>query len=638
MVDFPHICDTVDLTHMLETMVEKIYTGMLVINRERLLVGMNPWLLNRLKTKPETILGKNIYELFPELTERRINHSIDMVFDTGITHVCSYKLHQYVLKIPSEDSNGQFEWMPQTIFLVPVSKDGKVDALVGIIYDVTDRVLAEQNMRQELNKLENLHFIDQTLSALNIQERLNEALDQVKSLFNAESVNLFLSEGGELFRPWFNPVGVGDSQQIDFVKHVRTNNQPLILNDVLKQTVYQTKPIKYQSEMAVPLVIKNQVIGVVQVCAEQKENFVSDDLTLLMVVASRLAQSIHNAGLHEQERQQRLLAQALTEITLSIASELEVEIVLDRILDAIQTVVPYDSASLFLEENGKIQVQRHRGYDHFGAMEAIDMDIWDLSKMPLVREMMSQNRPVSVLDVNNEPRWFASKSAAHVRSWVGVPINIRGTLMGFISLDKTEPNFYTLERIAPLESFAASAGIAIQNAKLYARQVSLANLDGLTGLPNRRSFDKRLAEEMQRTVCLKHPTSLVIFDVDHFKQFNDTYGHLVGDDVLKQIAKILNQNLRMMDIPARFGGEEFAIILPHTNLDDAYLVAERLRKIIESQQLFVELNLTITISLGVATAPEHGITPNQLTQAADEALYQAKNNGRNQTKKAILTS
>ncbi len=636
MIEFPHIKNFVEIDHPLTAIVDKIHAGIFVFNPERKLIAINDWLLSRLKTEPSKILGEDIFEIFPELILKKVDHAVNLVMQSKIPITLSNKFHQFFIRIPPDDAYSNFEFMQQYLILYPMIKDQKIESIFGLIYDVTDRVLSEKNLRQELLKMELLHEIDQSLSSLNLEVCVQKSNEKVRRLFNADRVNLLLCQAGEL-RPFFpctEVQGIDPAPQLEFVRYVSKIKQAAILDDPLKDSLYKNETLYYQSEMGVPLLIKDQVVGVIQVCAQEKNHFVPENLTIIKLLASRVAQTIYNTRLHTQEHEQRLLAEALTQITMSIASELEINVVLNLILDAIVSVVPYDSASIFLEEDGKIQVQCHRGYDQFDPEEKISQEIWDLSQMPLVRELLRQKNPIAVMDVDQEPRWFRSQSAQHVRSWCGIPIYMRGNLLGFISLDKSDPGFYTEERIAPLTSFAASAGIAIQNARLYARQVSLANLDGLTGLPNRRSFDKHLAEEMQRAIRLGDPVSLIILDVDHFKQFNDTYGHLVGDDVLKQLAKTLNHNLRMMDTAARFGGEEFAIILPHTPLEDAYQVAERLRKLVESQQLLPELNLAITISLGVASAPESGITPKQLIQSADEVLFEAKNNGRNRTKKA----
>lgn len=163
----------------------------------------------------------------------------------------------------------------------------------------------------------------------------------------------------------------------------------------------------------------------------------------------------------------------------------------------------------------------------------------------------------------------------------------------------------------------------------------LSAQDGLTGIPNRRSFDERLATEWNRAIREQEPLSLIMLDIDYFKAYNDHYGHVAGDICLRQVAKTIKDALpREMDEASRYGGEEFAIILPNTCNKGAEHVADRLMKAFE--ELCVEheaspSNQHLTISLGLFThIPKHGQAPSLLVENADRALYKAKNNGRNQ--------
>jgi diguanylate cyclase (GGDEF)-like protein len=155
----------------------------------------------------------------------------------------------------------------------------------------------------------------------------------------------------------------------------------------------------------------------------------------------------------------------------------------------------------------------------------------------------------------------------------------------------------------------------------------LSEEDGLTKLSNRRAFDKRMDEEWQRAHRYKIPLSLVILDVDHFKSYNDTFGHPAGDVILRQMANALAQTARLSDTVARYGGEEFALILPHTDATEAMIAGNRLRALILRSEW---PHRAITASIGVATLTPEMDTPGLLVDAADHALYFAKEHGRNQ--------
>ncbi|MFQ3610776.1 MAG: diguanylate cyclase [Fimbriimonadales bacterium] len=155
---------------------------------------------------------------------------------------------------------------------------------------------------------------------------------------------------------------------------------------------------------------------------------------------------------------------------------------------------------------------------------------------------------------------------------------------------------------------------------------NLAITDGLTGLRNRRAFEEHLIQEVSEAKRFKTPIALLMIDVDHFKQFNDTFGHALGDEVLRAVASILAREARQSDIVARYGGEEFAVIMPHTDLTSAMLAAERFRRTVEAHEGFPR---SITISVGVAQYLDEMSSHEDLVKLADQALYRAKGLGRN---------
>src|SRR5581483_5546034 len=179
-----------------------------------------------------------------------------------------------------------------------------------------------------------------------------------------------------------------------------------------------------------------------------------------------------------------------------------------------------------------------------------------------------------------------------------------------------------------LESVADICASSIQNAHYVQRVKQLAYLDGLTGIFNRRYFELRIVEEFER--ARRHGTgfSVLMADIDDFKKLNDDFGHLLGDEVLRQVSSLFHQQLRKIDVVCRYGGEEFAILLSQTNEQQAMAVAEKLRRMMADWN-FPGVPRAVTISAGVAVFPEHGKTRNDIMQSADSALYAAKQGGRN---------
>jgi len=204
-------------------------------------------------------------------------------------------------------------------------------------------------------------------------------------------------------------------------------------------------------------------------------------------------------------------------------------------------------------------------------------------------------------------------------------------LIGLITLhNKRKSRHFLDEEKRLFSTFATYSVQAIENTMLYKSTEYLSITDGLTGLYNHRHFQEQLEVEVKRGQRYDLNLSLIMIDLDHFKEFNDSYGHLEGDTLLRKIAQILKSSLRETDFVARYGGEEFAVILPETNKEGASIAAERVRRAL-SEQTFGEVGAKMTVSLGVASYPDDACLRAALIRKADEALYRAKREGRNRT-------
>ena len=184
-------------------------------------------------------------------------------------------------------------------------------------------------------------------------------------------------------------------------------------------------------------------------------------------------------------------------------------------------------------------------------------------------------------------------------------------------------------------SLAAQAVVALDNARLHRIVEEQALIDGLTGLANRRHAEASLETELQRAGRFGGPLAFVLCDLDSFKNVNDRFGHLAGDDVLRELAGVLRETVRAVDVAARWGGEEFALILPATDAAGGAQLAERAREALEARTILTQegVPVRVTASFGVAAFPEHG-SGEDLIAAADSALYEAKNGGKNRVETA----
>jgi len=220
-----------------------------------------------------------------------------------------------------------------------------------------------------------------------------------------------------------------------------------------------------------------------------------------------------------------------------------------------------------------------------------------------------------------------------------LPLVRQNMLIGSLNLgSRNENRFHSQIGTLFLEHLAAVVSACIENTRLQ-EHIKLVGLrDPLTGINNRRFFDQRLKEEASRATRYDRPLSCLFLDIDYFKRINDQYGHQAGDTVLKQISTLLDDRLRQTDVLARFGGEEFVILLPDTPQDDAALIAEQIRERIARARFAIPsgktLNVTLSIGLAVLHPQNHINDAKQLLSAADQAVYAAKLSGRNRVKQA----
>lgn len=253
----------------------------------------------------------------------------------------------------------------------------------------------------------------------------------------------------------------------------------------------------------------------------------------------------------------------------------------------------------------------------------------------LVTRSLRHRQLVNIPDLSREPiEPDTGRLAPAQGSLLSVPLLHKDTVLGAITLWRPGHQGFTSHDEQLLLSVAHLASLALVNARLYQEKLDLSVTDELTGLANRRLLDPRLELEWNRARRFETPLSLLMIDIDHFKKYNDRNGHLLGDRVLKEVAGILKSTTRRVDTVARFGGEEFVILLPRQDAKTAFDIAEKLRQAVD-QHKFVREDTQpggkVTISLGVACFPHDADDPHELLNRSDLALYASKQAGRNRT-------
>jgi diguanylate cyclase (GGDEF)-like protein/putative nucleotidyltransferase with HDIG domain len=328
--------------------------------------------------------------------------------------------------------------------------------------------------------------------------------------------------------------------------------------------------------------------------------------------------------------------ESLLAFSTKIGNIIELKELAEQMLSPICQALRITEARLMFQQNGN---GRFTCQYVNPPTESRERDISLSVDNPIVQLLQKEDEPLDLKQIDVIPQlkglWEADRERlANSGLEFLQPIKSHTQLIGILALGKKKSGgLYLAEDIDLIKNMSAQAAIIVDNARLYSQAVTWANTDGLTEIYNHRHFHERIDQEIARGSRFGSMFSLIIIDLDHFKTFNDNYGHLAGDEVLRRTASCIQSSIRTIDMAFRYGGEEFAVILPGTRLSDGHKVAERIRNTIETKASAG--TIPVTASLGVASWPIDGMAKQDVIARADAALYQAKQTGRN---RVVLSS
>jgi diguanylate cyclase (GGDEF)-like protein len=405
--------------------------------------------------------------------------------------------------------------------------------------------------------------------------------------------------------------------------------QPVYAPDVSKYLGYFCSAKSTRSELAVPLMVRDEVVGVLDCQSDRANHFDFETIDLLTLFSTQASIALQNAQLYALERERARQLQAINAIAQQTTAVLDLEDLLGKVCGLIQDAFRVSHVSLFLREDHDLVLRAHHG--------ALTPCIPEGGRFPASAHpwatILGNSSTAIERDLCSAP---ASRFFIESASRMCIPMISFGQTLGVLALDSVELDAFTEGDQQSLESVADICATAIQNAHYVERVKQLAYLDGLTGIFNRRFFELRIMEEIERAKRFGTGMAVIMADIDEFKRLNDEFGHVLGDEVLRQVSSVFHQQLRKLDVVCRYGGEEFGILLTQVNPEQTMNVADKLRKTVAGWQ-FPGVPRTVTISAGASVFPDHGSTRDALVRAADTALYAAKQGGRNQVCLATLT-
>jgi diguanylate cyclase (GGDEF)-like protein len=470
------------------------------------------------------------------------------------------------------------------------------------------------------------------------QEEVYDILtDAMLFLFNADSLSIINREKN-LFIPKKTAGRLREHLQnlslniTGIVSEAAEKQKPLYTDNVL-----DILRLGYSDEVTsiyiFPIVSGDKVIGLLNIFnteIPQEDAFIINEICKITGFIFRLieVQSIYNKCLKEID--------FFGTVTERLNPVREPEILYETILDTSVHLAGAEKGSLMIPEDNTsyLTIKAARGIN-----KRLLSEIKIKAGEGIAGWVFREGIPLMVDDIEKNDRVLSKKRPKYrTGSFISIPLKIGEKTIGVLNVsDKLTGEVFSKDDMVLMKSFASYASIALERSSYYnlvghLRELSIT--DSLTGLFNRRYFEERFFEELHRSERHNLTFSLAMVDIDDFKVFNDSEGHLAGDEILKNIANIAKDCLRVSDVLARFGGEEFAVIMPQTDKDEAFLVAERIRKSIKEQipkfwSKFPKDNITVTI--GLATYPFDGKDRKELIRNSDKALYRGKMEGKDKT-------
>ncbi len=398
---------------------------------------------------------------------------------------------------------------------------------------------------------------------------------------------------------------------------------------------YYSEAVGAKHFLGVPLLEQGHLRGVLCVDRTDDRGFEAGDVDVIEEAGAYILRAIQNERLFTSVERSKYALSRFFDASRRLNAVLTPADVFEEAMRSVAELTPFDVAVIStydpdldshtiqlveIADDLKLDTSKLQGAAFGSNAGLVSMAIKNQHYLPYGGHVRGETPVVFTRDLG----------IGKMRSLLVLPLCVGEGVVGAITVGHREPHRYGSDRREMLEVVGNQVAITLQNANLYAQMEHMATRDGLTGLTNRREFMSRLEEASARHRRNGRTFSLLLTDIDHFKSVNDTYGHPVGDEVLRRVSAAFRETLRECDLPARYGGEEFIVLLEETEIEGAVVIADRLREAIAALVFQSEQGpFQCTISMGVAQWPGDAEELKELIDASDQALYASKKNGRN---------
>lgn len=507
-----------------------------------------------------------------------------------------------------------------------------------------------ETRQEELRQRERYHSLLNFITRAALQNRDYQAMLQTLTehlgrLFDAESCILALWDEA---REQPTPIAASgalrqvvrtlqfESTELGMISNALNSGKALVVQSA-NMSLYISSRLSAQlqarSILTLPLVADQQKLGVAIMAFEKERLFDEQELSSSEQAANQIALALAKVNALNIAQQKADELAALQRGAAALLSTLDLEALLGQFLDESMSAIPADKGMLHLviPETGELQVRAMQGYT-----DPRIRSLRPIAENNLTARSVRERKPLLVNDIQGDTTVHHDDDMPDERqpaATIIAPLILGDQTLGAISLSSYRRHAFTETDLQLLVSFAAMATTAINNAQLHAAVQKQAVTDTLTKVYNRRGLFELAHREVMRAHRFQRPLSALLMDIDHFKQINDTFGHLIGDTILAGVSAEFIKELRQVDLIGRYGGDEFIALLPETDLPQAMQIAERLRRSISEMPYNTPTaQVKITISVGVAVLGEED-TLEMLIKNTDMALYRAKEDGRNQVGK-----